>query len=78
MILEAGDLEIPVHRLVMASGSPYFMAMFNGNNGNVHVCLLQEKHSLTFICIFCKYSRHQYLFMFRWGLRSKMEVGPIR
>nr|XP_009862126.1 kelch-like protein 3 [Ciona intestinalis] len=30
VILVAGDLEIPVHRLVMASGSPYFMAMFNG------------------------------------------------
>ena len=30
VILEAGEHEIPVHRLVMASGSPYFMAMFNG------------------------------------------------
>uniref|UniRef100_H2Y7B3 BTB domain-containing protein n=1 Tax=Ciona savignyi TaxID=51511 RepID=H2Y7B3_CIOSA len=30
VILEAGELEIHVHRLVLASGSPYFMAMFNG------------------------------------------------
>ena len=30
VVLVAADVEIPVHKLVMASGSPYFMAMFNG------------------------------------------------
>jgi len=30
VILEAGGVETPVHRLVVVSGSPYFMAMFTG------------------------------------------------
>ncbi|XP_076805576.1 kelch-like protein 3 [Clavelina lepadiformis] len=29
LVLVASDVELPVHKLVMAAGSPYFMAMFN-------------------------------------------------
>lgn len=30
VVLEAGEVKISVHKLVLASGSPYFMAMFSG------------------------------------------------
>ena len=35
VVLEVADEEIPVHKLVMASGSPYFMAMFNGKSNDI-------------------------------------------
>ena len=30
VVLEAAEVKIPVHRLVLVSGSPYFYAMFTG------------------------------------------------
>ena len=45
VVLEAADVEIPVHKLVMASGSPYFMAMFTGKR---QTCLVASLKSFEY------------------------------
>ena len=46
VVLEAGDVEVPVHKLVVASCSPYFMAMFNGKFCFFHWILYFSYHKV--------------------------------